>query len=411
MPLTDTQVRQAKPSEKIYKLSDEKGLYLEVTPKGSKRWRLKYRFGGKEKRLSLGTYPDTTLKAAREKRDENRALLAEGIDPSAHRKAEKVARVKAEANDFEAVAREWWETVHQHKVSESHAKKNLRRLENHAFPVLARRPIADITPAEVLEVLRRLERKNQVENAHRVKTLIGQVFRYAIPTGRAERDVTADLKDALRSPNVRHQPALTTPEELAPLLRAIEAYSGQPATVAALKLTPMLFTRPGELRKAAWADFDLEAGTWDYQPTKRGNPLLTPLPHQALAILREMRPISGRGYYVFPANRGRDRPLSENTINAALKSLGYGGQVVAHGFRATARTILVERLGYPDEIVEMQLGHNVRDVHGRAYNRATFYEQRREMLQAWADYLDSLREGVEESPSTPDQSSKPETEP
>lgn len=398
--LTAKAVEAATFEGKAYKLFDGGGLFLHVQQAG-KYWRLKYRFRGRENTLGLGPYPQVKLAGAREARDEAKRKIAKGIDPSAERKAEKAAQAQSAESTFEAVAREWWEAVHRHKVSASHAQKNLRRLENHAFPILARRPIAEITPAEVLDALRRLEDKDQVENAHRLKTLIGQVFRYAIPTGRTERDVTADLKDALRSADPQHQPALTTPEEVAPLLQAIEGYSGQPTTVAALKLTPMLFTRPGELRKAAWADFDLEAGTWDYKPSKGGAPLLTPLPRQALAILRELEPVTGLEEYVFPANRGRGRPLSENTINAALKSMGYGGKMVAHGFRAMARTILVERLGYPVEVVEMQLGHAVRDVHGRAYNRATFFEQRQEMLQTWADYLDQLRDGGDVVPLNP----------
>ena len=393
MSLTDAKVRRAHPQERTYKLSDGNGIYLEVAPNGSKRWRLKYRLSGKEKRLSLGTYPETSLKTARSKRDEARAKVAEGIDPSATRKAERAARAEAMQNDFETVAREWWEAIHRQNVTESHAHRNLRRLENHAFPLLAKRPIAEITPGEVLTVLRRLEEKGQVENAHRLKILIGQVFRYAIPTGRADRDITADLKDALRPSGANHHPAITTPEEFGALLRAIDGYTGQPTTTAALRLLPMLFTRPGELRMAAWPDFDLEAGTWHYQPAKGGHPLLTPLPRQALTILHELRPLTGHGHYVFPANRGRNRPMSNNTINAALKSMGYDRRMVAHGFRAAARTLLVERLGYPVEIVEMQLGHAVRDMHGRAYNRATYFDQRKEMMQAWADYLYRLRSG------------------
>ncbi len=394
--LSDRQCRTATvPSGKRQvKLSDGGGLILLVKADGAKQWQLRYRRpSGREATMGLGVYPDVTLSKARERRDEARALLADGIDPIEHRKSQRQAAASADASTFEAVAREWWGAVHWHEVSESHATRNLRRLEQYAFSTLGRRPVGEIEPPEVLEALQRIEQQGHFDTAHRVKTLIGQVCRYGIATGRASRDPTGDLKGMLRSPKTRHYPAVTDPEELGALLRAIGGYRGQPTTRAALQLAPILFTRPGELRAAEWAAFDLEAGTWDFQPTKGGDPLVTPLPRQAITILRELEPITGRSRYVFPSARTLERPLSGNTLSAALKRLDYGGKMVAHGFRATARTILVERLGWGAELVEMQLGHRVRDVHGRAYNRTQWIEQRGAMLQQWADFLDALRDG------------------
>jgi integrase len=249
-------------------------------------------------------------------------------------------------------------------------------------------------------VLRKVEKDGQVETAKRLRTLCGQVFRYGIATERAERDVVADLRDTLATTQTQHHPALVDPADLGPLLRAVKGYGGQPATGAALELAPILFVRPGELRKARWEDFDLDAGTWDFRPSKGGAPMVTPLPHQAVAILRGLQAITGPEGYVVPSLRGKGRPMSANTLNAALHQMGYQGKMTAHGFRAVARTILVEQLNIPAEWVEMQLGHAVRDANGRAYNGTTFLEQRREMLQTWADYLDRLREGVVVYPAT-----------
>ncbi|WP_440995639.1 tyrosine-type recombinase/integrase [Arhodomonas sp. SL1] len=391
MPLTATQIRNAIPGDRTYRLTDEKGLTLLVTPQGAKWWRLRYRFAGKERMLSLGTYPEVSLKRARQKRDEARALLADGVDPSASRKAARAAQVEAMANTFEALAREWYQTKHSLEVVPAHAERNLRRLEQYVFPTLSRTPVREINAPEVLETLRRIVRQGKLETAHRVKALIGQVMRYGIATGRADRDPTPDLRDALPPSRPTHHAALVKPEDVAPLLRAIEDYGGQPATRAALKLAPLLIVRPGELRKARWADFDLDRAEW--VTTAKGRvPLVVPLSSQARDILGELNPLTGRGIYVFPSVRGRGRPMSNNTMNAALKRMGYGDDMTGHGFRAMARTILVERLGYPVEVVEMQLGHRVRDVHGRAYNRTEWLGNRREMMQAWADYLDRLRD-------------------
>jgi len=397
--LSAAEVRTALFQGKAQKLFDGGGLFLHVVGAG-KYWRLKYRFGGREKLLSLGVYPQVSLQDARKRRDEARELLGQGIDPGDKRKAQKQIQSDAAANSFEAVAREWWHTVHAHRVVGSHSKRNLRRLELHVFPPLGRRPISEITAPDYLSILRQVEKTGHLDTVHRLKSLGGQIFRYGISTGRCDRDPTQDLRDLLVPSRTRHYPAVTDPGEIAPLLRAIDAYAGQPATRGALRLAAILFCRPGELRKALWADFDLDAGTWNYTPSKRKSGLapedatiLTPLPRQAVEVLREMQSLSGHGQYVFPSARTLARPMSENTVNAALHRLDYKDAMTGHGFRAMARTVLAERLGFPVEIIEMQLAHAVRDPLGRAYNRTTYLEQRGKMLQAWADYLDALREG------------------
>ena len=390
--LTATAIRAAHFTGHPTKLFDGGGLFLLVNQSG-KYWRLKYRFGGREKVLALGVYPTVSLKDARVGRDKARELLAKGIDPLVQRRATRALASSTHANTLESVGREWFESIHRHDVTDSHASRNLRRLERHIFPTLGHLPISEITAPLLLEALRRIDSQGHRETALRVRTLCSQVFRYAIRTERAERDPAADLRDALPAPVTHHLPAVVDPKEIGPLLRALDDYAGEPTTRAALQLTPLLFVRPGELRTAEWADFDLEAGTWNYKPSKGGAPLTTPLPRQAVEILRGLRTITGGNRYVFPSTRGKGRPMSNNTVNATLHRLGYKNQMTAHGFRAMARTVLVEQLNYPAEYVEMQLAHRVRDAMGRAYNRATYLEQRREMLQTWADYLDGLRRG------------------
>jgi integrase len=364
--------------DRPFKLFDGGGLFLHIQERG-RYWRLKYRYDGKEKLLALGVDPAVGLRDARQARNEARKLLAQGIDPSAHRKAERAARAAADANSFEVVAREWWEQVHLKAVVSEHANRNLRRLEIHVFPAIGSLPLRDVSSPQLLAVLRKVEQGGRAETANRLRSVCGKVFRYGISTGRAERDIAADLRDAIAPSKVQHHPALVTPVEIGP------------TTKAALQLAPIVFVRPGELRKARWEDFDLDAGTWDYRPSKDGGEMVTPLPHQAVAILCELHTITGTEDYVFPSMRGKGRPLSSNTLNAALHQMGYQGLMTAHGFRAAARTILVERLDFPTEWVEMQLGHAVRDANGRAYNRTTFLDQRSDMLQKWADYLDALR--------------------
>lgn len=388
--LSAREVVSAKCDGKAYKLFDGGGLYLHVKGAG-KYWRLKYRYDDREKLLALGVYPDVTLAKARVAAQDARTLLAEQIDPSVKRRADKRARRGVASNTVESVAREWFVEVHRHAVVPTHSVRNLRRLETYIFPYLGVRPISEITTPELLDLLRRIEIKGKYETVHRLKSLCSQFWRYAISTGRAERDIAADLRGCLKPSKVKHHPAIIKPEDLGQLLRAADEYSGFPAACAALRLTPILFCRAVELRQMEWVDLRLEDAEWDYQPAKDGGAMITPLSRQAADILKSMEPLSGGGKYVFPSTRSEKRPMSENTVNAALIGMGYKDRQTAHGFRATARTLLVEVLGFPENIVEMQLAHNVRDPLGRAYNRTTFLEQRREMLQKWADYLDKLK--------------------
>ncbi|MGO4416851.1 tyrosine-type recombinase/integrase [Cupriavidus sp. KB_39] len=392
MPLTDIKIKQAKPKEKLYKISDEKGLYLEVAPSGGKWWRLKYRIEGKEKRLSLGVYPDVSLALARERRDDARKLIATGVDPSVHRKATKLARAASNANSFEVVAREWlekWKTT----KSENHSDKVIRRLERDVFPWLGSRPIADIKPPELLTVLRRIEVR-VVETAHRAKQNCGQVFRYAVATGRAERDITVDLNGALTPWKPEHFPSITDPEQIGPLLRDIYAYKGSFEVKSALRMAPHVFLRPGELRLAEWSEFDLEAARWEVpaERMKMRQAHIVPLSSQVLTILRELHPLTGSGAFVFRGLKP-GKPLSDGTLNKAIRSMGYSTKddITAHGFRAMARTVLDEELGFRIDWIEHQLAHAVRDPNGRAYNRTAHLEGRRQMMQAWSDYLDNLR--------------------
>lgn len=404
MPLTDTAIRKAAPSDKVRRLSDEKGLYLEVAPSGGKWWRWKYRFDGKEKRLSLGTYPDTTLKMAREARDSARTQLASGIDPGAARKAVKAARTDAPADSFEVVAREWLATVHGAKVSEGHAERTRIRLEQDVFPWLGAVPLSEIKAPALLTCLRRVEARGAIETAHRIKQACGQVFRYGIATGRCERDPTPDLRDALVPIQARHHAAIIEPKRAGELLRAMADYRGLPVTRAALQLAALVFQRPGEIRKAEWAEIDLDAGLWTIPSTRMkrtlqgkasGVPHVVPLSTQAIAVLRDLHPLTGHGRYVFPSLRTGERPMSDNAILSALRRMGFPkDEMTGHGFRAMARTMLAERLGVDEAVIEAQLAHAVRDSLGRAYNRTEFVEQRRAMMQTWADYLDKLRDGA-----------------
>lgn len=396
MPLTDTTIRKVKAGEKPRKLADEKGLFLLVTPNGGKWWRLKFRFGGKEKLLSLGTYPDVTLKAARDKRDDARRLLSEGIDPAQQRKATKALKAEQAANTFEAISREWF-SKNLPNWADSHSKKIMGRLENDVFPWIGSKPISDLKSSEILDILHRIEGRGAIESAHRVRGYCGQIFRYAVVTGRAERDPSADLRGAIPPARPKHFATLTDPKEISKLLRAIDAYTGSLVVKSAIRLAPLVFVRPGELRKAQWIDFDLDIAEWRYSVSKTRNSGVTehivPLSSQAMMILRELHPLTGARTYVFPSNRGQGRPMSENTVNAALRSLGYDGTTITgHGFRAMARTVLDEILGYPIHIIEQQLAHVVKDPLGRAYNRTAHLKQRREMMQTWSNYLESIRD-------------------
>jgi len=406
MPLTDTAIRNAKPGKtpagtvttKPYKMADAGGLYLEITPTGGKYWRLKYRIGGKEKRLSLGVYPDVPLAKARERRDEARKRLADGIDPSEHRKATKAARSDRAANSFEVVAREWYGKLAP-TWNPAHGDRIIRRLERDIFPWIGGRPVAEVTAPELLAVLRRIEARGAVETAHRALGNCGQVFRYAIATGRAERDPSSDLRGALPPVKGAHFAAVTEPERFAEVLSALDGYIGTPTVQCALRLTPLVFVRPGELRKARWADIDLDAAEWRYTVTKTGTPHIVPLATQAVAILRELHKLTGRSEFVFPGARTNGRPMSDNAILAAMRRLGIPKEeMIGHGFRAVARTILDEVLGVRPDLIEHQLAHAVRDPNGRAYNRTAHLPERRKMMQAWADYLDGLKRGPAAAP-------------
>ena len=393
MALTSLAVKQAQPAGKTKRLYDERGLYLEISPAGGKGWRLKYRFAGKEKRLSLGVYPDIGLKEARAARDEARRLIAQGVDPSARRKESSRQRVADAENSFEVVAREWFQK--QAPIwSDIHQKNVISKLEKNIFPYLGDDTVAAISAPNLLRVLRKIEERGAIETAHRTLSICGQVFRYAIATARAERDVAADLKGALPPVKRKHLPAIVDPERLSALLLEIDGYSGTLPVQCALKLAPLVFLRPGELRKAKWSDINLDDATWSFIVRKTMTPLIIPLARQSVEILRELEPISGRHEYVFPNGRSPTRPMSENAVLAALRRLGIPkDEMCGHGFRATARTILDEQLGFRPELIEHQLAHKVRDPLGRAYNRTQFLEQRQNMMQVWADYLDDLRDG------------------
>ena len=395
MPLSDTTVRKAKPSDKPRKLRDGAGLYLLLRPDGARWWRFDYRrpVTCKRNSLSLGVYPDVGLAEARGRHSEARKLLAAGIDPGEQRKAQKAATVNRAANSFEAVADELL-AIRAKKLAVGSAVRERRLLEKDLAPYIGSRPVADVTAPELLTALRKIEARGAVETAHRAKMLAGQVFRYAIATGRAERNPAPDLKGALSQPDEKHFASVTDPAAVGPMLRALHGYQGTPAVMAALKLAPLVFVRPGELRRARWADIDLDAGEWRFTASKTGQPHIVPLASQAVAILRELHPLTGRGEYVFPSARGKGRSMSEVAVLAALRRMGIDGDTMtAHGFRAMARTILDERLGFRPDYIEHQLAHAVRDPLGRAYNRTAHLAERRKMMQAWADYLDNLREG------------------
>jgi integrase len=392
--LTETAIKQAKAREKPYKLSDGGGMYLEVMPTGSKYWRLKYRYGSKEKRLAIGVYPDVTLAVAREKRREAKIRLADGCDPSEVKKQNKLAKQVAVSNTFEVVAAELVEKRRQEGAAPVTLDKMKWILDKKLCPYVGRMPVAEVTPRQLLDALRRIESDGLYETANRAKRVAGQVLRYAVATGRADRDVSQDLRGALVVAKVTHRAAITDPQELGKLLVAIEGYNGTPEVRFALQITPILFQRPGEIRHMEWAEIDWVQERWEIPPhkMKMKQPHIVPLCRQAVAILREIEPITGYGRYVFPSARRGGRPLSENGVRTALRTLGYSNeQVTAHGFRATARTLLDEVLGCRVDWVEQQLAHAVKDANGRAYNRTKYLPERKQMMQDWADYLDRLK--------------------
>jgi len=392
MPLTLPDVKNAQPREKDYKLYDEKGMFLLVKKNGAKYWRYKYRFEGKEKTLALGVFPEVTLTLAQKRRDKARVKLQSGIDPSAERQVKKLLSVEAAENSFSAITQEW--LVKRGKKSESGDAKLLRLLERDLLPYLGNQAISTITPPKLLSVLRKIEDRGAVETAHRAKQYAGQIFRYAVATGKAERDISADLRGALASPKSGHFAAITDPREVGRLIAAIDNYQGTPTVVAALKLSPLLFCRQGELRHLEWTEINWEEKRIELpaEKMKAKEPHIIPLSKQALAILEELSHGPKRGIYVFPSARGASRPLSDNGVRTALRSLGYDNQTMTpHGFRAMARTLLDEQLGFRIEWIEQQLAHAVKDVHGRAYNRTKHLPQRTEMMQRYADYLEALK--------------------
>ncbi len=394
-PLTALAVRTAKSGDKP--LRDGGGLYLLIQPTGRHLWRLDYRHLGKRKTLSVGVYPDTGLANARARREEARKLVAAGVDPGEQRKATKAAGIEKAGNSFEVVAREWFAKQKQNWV-DGHANKVLMRLENDLFPWLGKRPIADVTAKELLTTINRIVDRGAVDSAHRALQNCGQVFRFAVITGRAERNPAVDLRGALPAAKETHLAAITDPAKVGGLLRAMDAYSGAFVTKCALRLAPLVFVRPGELRQAEWAEFNLDTAEWNIPAAKMkmGEPHLVPLSPQAVSILTELHALTGRGRYVFPSARSPKRPMSNNAILAALRRMGFAKEEMSgHGFRAMARTILDETLHFRPDYIEHQLAHAVRDPNGRAYNRTAHLAERRKMMQAWADYLDLLRTGAE----------------
>lgn len=394
MALSDTAIRNAKPAGKPVKITDGDGLYLLVQPSGAKWWRFDYRLAGKRKTLSMGVYPDVSLKQARERREDARKLVAAGIDPSAHRKATKAATV---GNTFEAVAREWYGkqvTV----IKASTADKLLRRLEGDVFPFIGAQPIDQITAPDVLKVIKRIDGRGAHDIARRMHQAIGRIFRYGVGHGLCVRDPSRDIetRDVLQPVKTRHHASITDPKQVGALMRAIDGFVGSFVTKCALQLAPLVFVRPGELRHAEWVEIDLDAAEWRIpaEKMKMAEAHIVPLSAQAVAILREIHPLTAGKRYVFPSERGGGRPMSENTINAALRRLGYArDEMTGHGFRSTASTLLHE-LGYSHHIIERQLAHAERNAVSAAYNFAEYLPERRTMMQEWADHLDKLKKGA-----------------
>lgn len=386
--LIELEIRNARPKDKPYKLSDGRGLVLLVNPDGSRYWRLRYHHQGREKLMGLGVYPDVPLKLARDRRDEARKLIAAGIDPVAKRRIEKLAQ----ADSFQAIAEEW--ISKRNNVDPGTVQRDHDRLKNFIYPYLGKCPIASIEAPELLQALRRIEARGTLETAHRTRSVCGRVFRYAIATGRARRDVSADLRGALIPVASQNLAAITDPAKVGELLRAIDGYSGHPYTVLALKLLPLVFTRPGELRGARWSEIDLPNADWRIpaERMKQRRDHIVPLSRQAALILGELKSLTGHGVFVFPSLLApKKRPMSNNTLNTALRRLGYSKEeMTSHGFRSVASTLLSEQ-GFPPEVIELQLAHKERNHVRAVYNRSLRLADRRMMMQAWADYLDELR--------------------
>ncbi|MGY1408355.1 tyrosine-type recombinase/integrase [Luteimonas sp. A611] len=389
--LTDTKIRALKPQAAGYRVADSNGLCIEVRPTGAKVWRYRYRFEGRPSIITLGDYPAMTLMQARAEREKQRQYLKGGANPAHVAQSEKAVRSERVANTFGAIGLEHLAKRSREGLGAASVARERRHIEKDLAP-LANLPISEVSAPVLLAALRKLEARGIAETAHRARSLAGRIFRYAIATGRADRNPAADLAGALERPQTKHFASVTDPKDIARVLRALWAYQGAPATQAALKLAPLTFARPGELRAAKWADIDLEAQEWRYIATKTGTPHIVPLADQVSEVLRDLHPITCRSPYVFPSVRSASRPMSENTVNAALRNLGFDNTtLVGHGFRAMARTVLDEVLGFRPDYIEHQLAHAVRDPNGRAYNRTAHLVERRKMMQAWADYLDGLR--------------------
>lgn len=395
MALTDTAIRNAKSKESDYTITDGQGLSILITCKSRKWWRFRYRYLGKPKLMSLGTYPEVSLLQARARRDEARALVADGIDPQQHKQAVKQKEKLAAINTFKAVADEW-HSLHNKAKSERHKQRIKRWLEFYLYPSLGNKPVSSITAPMVLETTSILQKQGKLETAHRIIQTTGQVFRYAIQKGFSNYNPAPDLKGALPSPVVKNMAAMIEPKDYAQLLRSIDGYHGTLTVQCALKLAPLLFQRIGELRRMRWADLDFDNSEWRYLVTKTKTQHIVPLSRQALAIIETMRPYSGHGVYVFPGARTHERPMSENAINAALRNMGYDTQteITGHGFRATAQTLGEQELGLEPKHIERQLAHSVANPLGTAYERAQFLKDRKIMMQTWADYLDELKTGA-----------------
>ena len=399
VPLTDMKVQKAKPQNKPVTLFDGGGLFLLVTPSGGKLWRFKYRYDGKQKLLALGAYPEVSLADARQKREDARKLLAGKNDPGAVRKAQNQANTQ-KSETFETIAREWFKKFSQ-RWKETHSSRIIRSLERDVFPWIGTQPIAEIKAPELLAVLRRVETRGTLDTVHRIRTICGQIFRYAVASGRAERDPSGDLKGAIPPPQEGHMAAIIEPAKVGELLRAIDGYQGSVAVQCALKLAPLVFVRPGELRNMEWVEIDFENAQWNIPSAKMKmkEPHIVPLPTQALALLTAIKSLTSASRYVFPSGRSFDRPMSNNAILAALRRMGYTkDEMSGHGFRAMARTILDEVLQVRTDYIEAQLAHRVRDPLGRSYNRTHHLNERRKMMQTWADYLDGLKVGAKVIP-------------
>lgn len=398
MPLTDTSIRNAKPAAKAQKLFDGGGLFLLVTPSGQRYWRLKYRIGGKEKLLALGVYPEVSLAAARKKRDEAREKLADRVDPGEAKKAEKRAERLAALNTFKAVALEWLAAWGQTVTPASLTKKR-NLFTNDVFPKIGNRPITEIDAPEIIEVLRGVDGRGVRYTANRLTGDIARVFKYGVQVGACKTNPARELQGIIPAAEEKHHAAITDPVQVGAMLRTFDSFNGTFPVRCALGLAPMLFVRPGELRQAEWSQFDLDKAEWRYIATKTNTAHIVPLARQAVAILRELYLVTGNGRYVFPGARDRKRAMSDGTLNAALKRLGFDTQneITGHGFRAMARTILSEdeALLFDPEHIERQLAHKTKTANGEAYDRAKYLKQRREMMQRWADYLDQLKAGAQ----------------